>query len=350
MGKLDRIAEKLRGAAGAGGLNPARRYSRQRSSSGYNSEYVMADQLKKGLLEEYSGESLVNSTDFEKVNNDYGETLYLEELTGQTFTKPETSVKDILTDLKLVYGIGEVREERLKKDGYETIFDLEEHRKWGEKAKEVKQAFIGDSPVRGYNLLSRWKNLSHPSFIRLSGLFDRNQFAIVDIETMGLSNQPIFLLGLARPVDRGVVVHQFLAENPGKEIATLIQFAKKLDELDVVLTYNGKNFDLPYIERRLAYYGQRRKFSQPHLDLYLFTRKFLSDRTRNCQLGTIESSLLGIERKVDIPSALVPEFYNTYRRSGNPGPLIPILAHNRQDLLSLADLYRVVTEEALNGS
>lgn len=35
---------------------------------------------------------------------------------------------------------------------------------------------------------------------------------------------------------------------------------------------------------------------------------------------------------------MVPEFYTAYHRSGNPGPLIPILAHNREDLVSMVRL------------
>ena len=35
---------------------------------------------------------------------------------------------------------------------------------------------------------------------------------------------------------------------------------------------------------------------------------------------------------------MVPEFYETYLQSGNPGPLVPIVEHNREDVTSLAKL------------
>jgi len=267
----------------------------------------------------------------------------------KSFLTPDSSITDVLSDLKIVYGIGSVREKELKEKGFETIEDLMDHQKWGEKAEAVQKVF-NDELSRGYDLLRRWKSLSDSSFLQYSGLFDREQFAIVDIETLGLSNQPIFLLGLAHPGGSGMVVHQFLAEDLNQELATLMNFARHLDERDLILTYNGKNFDMPYIERRLAYYGQRRKFSHPHLDLYLFTRKFIGPGTRNCKLGTIERSVLGVKRDLDVPSARVPDFYTTSREEKNPGPLIPILAHNRQDLLSLADLYWELIEETLNGN
>jgi uncharacterized protein YprB with RNaseH-like and TPR domain len=36
---------------------------------------------------------------------------------------------------------------------------------------------------------------------------------------------------------------------------------------------------------------------------------------------------------------MVPEFYETYLRTQNCGPLVPIVDHNRQDVVSLALLF-----------
>jgi len=43
-----------------------------------------------------------------------------------------------------------------------------------------------------------------------------------------------------------------------------------------------------------------------------------------------------MEREDDVPSALVPDLYLTYRKKNNIGPLIPIIEHNRQDIITLA--------------
>lgn len=351
MGKLERIAKKIGKVRKASEANLSGKSNRKSLSSPYESQYSTARQLKEDLLKEYSGGNLLSETDFERISTDYGETLHLRELVDKSLVTPDSSRPDILSDLKLIYGIGSVREKDLKDEGYDTVEDLVDHEKWGEKAETVLNLFR-DELAGAYDLLRRWKSLSHPSFLRLSGLFEKKQFAIVDIETLGLSNQPVFLLGLAHPHpgDSGIVMHQFLAEDLNQELATLVNFSEHLDERELILTYNGKNFDIPYIERRLAYYGQRKKFPHPHLDLYLFTRKVLGHRTRDCKLGTIERSILGVERDLDVPSSMVPDFYSAYRKEKNPGPLMPILAHNRQDLLSLADLYRELIEEALHGN
>ncbi|MBS3736637.1 MAG: ribonuclease H-like domain-containing protein [Candidatus Bipolaricaulota bacterium] len=349
MGKLERIAKKIGKVRKASEANLSGRGRNKNHSSPYESQHSIASQLKEDLLNEYSGKDFLSETEFERISTDYGETLHLREAVDKSLVTPDSSRPEILSDLKLVYGIGSVREKELKEKGYDTVEELVDHEKWGEKAETVQDLFRGEL-AGAYDLLRRWKSLSHPSFLRLSGLFEKKQFAIVDIETLGLSNQPVFLLGLAHTGNSGMVVHQFLAEDLDQELATLINFSEHLDERELILTYNGKNFDIPYIERRLAYYGQRKKFPHPHLDLYLFTRKVLGHRTRDCKLGTIEQSVLGVERDLDVPSSMVPDFYSAYREEKNPGPLLPILAHNRQDLLSLADLYRELIEEALHGN
>jgi uncharacterized protein YprB with RNaseH-like and TPR domain len=65
----------------------------------------------------------------------------------------------------------------------------------------------------------------------------------------------------------------------------------------------------------------------------------------NCKLTTIEKHLFGIEREDDIPSGLVPEFYKIYTKTNNIGPLIPIIEHNRQDIITLAKIFSKLHEE-----
>ena len=306
--------------------------------------------MKEKLLEKYRGSDILDETEFSIIENDYGKTLHRVERINKPFKTPSTQPDDILSDLKLIHGIGKVREKELKKEGYTAVPDLVDHDRWGEKAASIVRLFREDDIKKAYGVLRKWKNLSDPDLVKLAGLLEKEDYAFVDIETMGLSNQPIFLLGIAHPVAAGILVHQYLAGDLNQEMATLVQFSRKLEELGLILTYNGMNFDIPYIERRLAYYGNRKKFSHPHLDLYHFTKRFLGEEVQNCQLNTIERSILGIDRELDVPSRLVPEFYKTYRESGNPGPLLPILAHHRQDVLSLADLFQKITEVTLDAS
>ena len=345
MGKLERIAKKLLSKTGVSDSGSGSD-SFSRIGPGKNDPYRM----KERLLEKYRDSDILDETEFSIIENDYGKTLHRVERINKPFKTPGTQPDDILSDLKLIHGIGKTREQELKEEGYATVPELIDHDRWGEKAASIVRLFRENDIQKAYGILRKWKNLSDPDLVKLAGLLEKEDFAFVDIETMGLSNQPIFLLGIAQPVAAGILVHQYLAGDLNQEMATLVQFSRKLEELGLILTYNGMNFDIPYIERRLTYYGNRVKFSHPHLDLYLFTKRFLGEEVQNCQLNTIERSVLGIERDFDVPSRLVPDFYKTYRESGNPGPLLPILSHHRQDMLSLAELFQKITEVTLDGS
>jgi uncharacterized protein YprB with RNaseH-like and TPR domain len=46
---------------------------------------------------------------------------------------------------------------------------------------------------------------------------------------------------------------------------------------------------------------------------------------------------------------MVPEFYETYLHTNNCGPLVPIIEHNKQDVVSLAMLFFRLLEEFHGG-
>ncbi|MBS3813279.1 ribonuclease H-like domain-containing protein [Candidatus Bipolaricaulota bacterium] len=350
MGELEEIAERLENVVMGYEAKQPEGKKDGRFSYPFDRGVDRANQLKERLLKKYEGCDIASETGLETLKTEYGELLYGEKAVEKKLQKPETSEKDILSDLKLIYGIGEVRERKLKERGYETVDDLLQHPRWGDRVSSLRERIGNQNPGRIYRVLSQWKRLSDPSFLTLSGMFRPRDFAFVDIETMGLSNQPIFLLGLAHPDGDLVRVHQFLARDPRQEVAALTAFTKHMDGRGLVLTYNGHRFDVPYIERRLEYYGINWEFTQPHLDLYRFAKDSLCRRTVNCKLGTVETSILGIERDLDVPSSQVPDFYRTFIEEENPGPLLPILSHHRQDMLSLVDLYKVLTEVKLDAN
>ena len=63
------------------------------------------------------------------------------------------------------------------------------------------------------------------------------------------------------------------------------------------------------------------------------------NRYPSLRLSAIEKEIFGIVREGDVCGQMVPEFYETYLKTGNCGPLVPIVTHNRQDVLSLAMLF-----------
>ncbi|KXA90002.1 hypothetical protein AKJ62_01900 [candidate division MSBL1 archaeon SCGC-AAA259D14] len=312
------------------------------------SDFERAQQLGEFLLKEYADTDLSEIIDCEIVQNEYGETYRRLEMVKECLDCSFSSKEEILSDLKLIRGIGPVTEEKLKEKGYKTIGELRSHEEWGDKAASIVELFDAPDPLELMKIILKWKSPTDSLVLNLSDLHDERDFAILDIETMGLSNQPIILFGLALPGENKVEIRQFLLKDIEQEMAALKEFKDTVEKRSAFLTFNGKSFDIPYIERRFQYYGLQHGFDHNHFDMYHFSRRAWND-VSNYRLNTLEREILGLNRSLDIPSSMVPGFYQNYREEGNPGPLIPILEHNKQDLLSLLELFREVGGEILDG-
>ncbi|MBM4241769.1 MAG: exonuclease [Euryarchaeota archaeon] len=250
----------------------------------------------------------------------------------------------ILSDLKLIYGIGESKERILKKDGYKTIGDLEGHPKFGQEAREFLKILDRADVTEMMEWLSNWVNQSHPLILFSSCFNETSDFIFLDIETLGLFRRPIILVGLAQIHDNRIIVNQYLSREIKEEKAVLSSFLSFIDEDSTFVSFNGKKFDIPYIKDRMAHHVVKGDLKKPHYDMLTFSRREWNENLPNCKLTTLEEHLFRIKREGDVPSALVPEFYQTYLETGNIGPLVPIIEHNRQDIITLARLFSKIHE------
>ena len=351
---LNRVASTLKQRSGSiqdmGILEPETRMKRfgNRFSEGsfYGFEYDQALRLEKKLIEEFDGESLENVIPGKVVSNEYGDCYQISDEHDLIFQQSsyEESRRLILSNLHLLYGIGPVREEALKKRGYNNIEDLRRHPVWCRSALEfltlIDAKEIG--PIQNW----LWRRLpkSHPLVHYLAGFCRAEDFAIVDIETLGLFGRPIILIGVAFPRKNKIYTNQILLRDISDEVGALWEFVSTLKAEQSFITFNGRSFDIPFIQQRLAFYGMDASLNHPHFDLLHFTRRALRSKLPNCRLETVEQ-YLGLKRGINIPSGLVPHFYQTYLKTRNIGPLIPILEHNKQDLLTLAHLFSKLYEE-----
>ena len=168
----------------------------------------------------------------------------------------------------------------------------------------------------------------------------------MDIETLGLSNVPIILLGIAEIKGKYIESNQYLLRNKEEEPALIEAYLTHIDEASVHVTYNGANFDIPFIRNRARYFGIDCKLDQTHFDLMYPARNLWKNVLPNCRLTTIEEHIFNIKRENDVPGAYVPDYYNAYSISKNIGPLVPIIEHNRMDIISLADFLMKIYEES----
>jgi hypothetical protein len=178
------------------------------------------------------------------------------------------------------------------------------------------------------------------------------ELLFLDTETTGLSRAAgtlVFLVGVGFfDADEGFVVEQLFLADPDDEPAMLAQLRGHLERARVLVTFNGRGFDVPLLHNRALLTRTPLPLDLPHVDLLPLGRKVFRSRTSDCRLKTLEREALGFERGEDIDGAEVPEIYLEYLRTGEPGRLDCVLHHNRIDIISLAPLLALVGEHVLD--
>jgi uncharacterized protein YprB with RNaseH-like and TPR domain len=308
----------------------------------FSSEYEAARQELERLLSRYHGRSFESVFHGTETVNDGGVCFVQESLHDLAFRSvdPGRFREDILQDLTMVRGIGPATRKKLNARGFGTIVDLLNHPRYRSGAEDVLSCLTAGDTAEIMDLIGGRHSKSHASILGTTGMHDPEDFVFFDIETLGLFSRPIILLGIGVIENGHLHVHQYLLRDIEEEQAALLATVDHLTgEHPALVTFNGKSFDLPYLADRLAYYGLGSPSAIPHYDMLHFSRRRWKGELPSLRLTALEKEILGISRNGDIPGAMVPEFYETYQRSGNCGPLVPIIDHNRQDVVSLALLF-----------
>jgi tetratricopeptide (TPR) repeat protein len=169
----------------------------------------------------------------------------------------------------------------------------------------------------------------------------------LDTETSGLAGGTgtyAFMIGVGYRTEEGFELLQFFMRDPSQESAILAALDELASHFDVVVTFNGKSFDIPLLNTRYTLNGLTPPFAPfQHIDLLHLARKLWRDRLPSRALGELENAILNVGRtREDVPGWMIPEMYFEYLRSGDARPLANVFYHNAIDILSLAALYNHV--------
>jgi uncharacterized protein YprB with RNaseH-like and TPR domain len=150
-------------------------------------------------------------------------------------------------------------------------------------------------------------------------LANMGKIAYVDIETTGLSkwSSDLTLLGIYDGITPSIYIN-------GKNLE---EAHAKLKEFDIVVTFNGKQFDMPFIEHHFSH-----QYDFVHLDL----RYMLKELGLAGGLKSIENQL-GICRDSDLQGVdgfEAVRLWHQYKR-GNEAALQKLLRYNEQDIVNL---------------
>jgi hypothetical protein len=186
-----------------------------------------------------------------------------------------------------------------------------------------------------------------------------------DVETTGLSGGAgtvAFLVGCGWFDGDAFRVRQFFLGGPAGEPALLRELGRIFDGATLLVTFNGRTFDVPLMETRWAFHRRSSPTDDlPHFDMLPPARRLWggirmerpvsllrapryggqvrpagSSDERSCSLTSLERSVLGFHRLGDVPGFEIPARYFHFLRTSDASAIEGVLDHNRHDLLSLA--------------
>jgi uncharacterized protein YprB with RNaseH-like and TPR domain len=173
----------------------------------------------------------------------------------------------------------------------------------------------------------------------IRSLVERPERALfIDTETTGLAGNMVFLLGAMRVVGDDIVLTQVLARDYREEPALLAAWREMAARAELLVSFNGKAFDVPILRDRVGLHRLEAVPERFHIDLLHHSRRRWRTVLPDCRLQTIEWQLCGRRRVGDIPGEEIPAAYHHFVRTGDSRDMLTVLHHNALDLLTLADI------------
>lgn len=181
-------------------------------------------------------------------------------------------------------------------------------------------------------------------FPRALNQISDKKVCFLDIETTGFSRKfnQIILIGFLYFDNSKTEVIQIFAGNKKDEKNLLSEFVKYISNFEVIITFNGDAFDIPFINSRLSYhsinYEIDKSLSIDILKVIRNNKNLLGLEKYN--LKAIEN-LLGINREDTISGKESIEMYYEYIKTKNNNIMDTILGHNYEDIYNLPKIIKI---------
>ena len=194
-------------------------------------------------------------------------------------------------------------------------------------------------------LLPYPKDFFFPSFLP-----DKEEILFFDIETTGLSpkSAQIYSIGLLLFKDTEMEIVQLFANSLSEEIEVLQGFQDYCKAKTQFISFNGKAFDTPFLEKSYSQYGLKSPITGlPQLDLF----KMIQSRRKFYQLPSYKlkecERFLGIQREDVYSGGELIYVYLEYLEQPTEKAKALLLQHNFEDLLYLPSLFSFFAYEEL---
>ena len=203
--------------------------------------------------------------------------------------------------------------------------------------------------IPDYGFLAQWARSN------LLTSQDFQNIIFLDAETSGLAGGAgtfAFMIGLGHFTETGFKLIQLFLRDPSQEHALLVTLDQILSAFDIIVTFNGKSFDVPLMTSRYILQKHPIPFQdKEHIDLLHLARRIWKNRLASRTLGNLETEILNLARtQEEVPGWMVPELYIEYLKTHDARPLAGVFYHNEIDILSLAALLNLLAKMLNNPS
>jgi len=189
------------------------------------------------------------------------------------------------------------------------------------------------------------KDFFFPSFLP-----DKEEILFFDIETTGLSpkSAQIYSIGLLLFKASEMEIVQLFANSLSEEIEVLQKFQEYCKAKTQFISFNGKSFDTPFLEKSYSQYGLKSPITGfPQLDLF----KMIQSRRKFYQLPSYKlkecERFLGIQREDIYTGGELIYVYLEYLEHPTKEAKTLLLQHNFEDLLYFPSLFSFFAYEEL---
>ncbi|AOT68677.1 ribonuclease H-like domain-containing protein [Geosporobacter ferrireducens] len=178
-----------------------------------------------------------------------------------------------------------------------------------------------------------------------TSFYANHRFIVFDIETTGLNAkyEKVILIGLMYIEEGQPVIEQYFCHHRKNEPLLLNKFSEKIRPYDLLISYNGNSFDIPFLNQRFHQNGITYQINKyKNLDLLRFARKYQQHlNLTDCTLKSVEKSI-GIHRKDTISGKESVELYKAYEKNPSLALKNKILLHNYEDIYYLGHCLQII--------
>jgi len=231
-----------------------------------------------------------------------------------------------------IKGIGKQKEEKLWNDGFQ------DHKVFLKNNKDL----IDDELYKAIQNSRNELSIGNPNYFydglgskeewRVYGNFV-NETAFVDIETTGLS--------AGSDIITTAIIHSPTKTYSFINGVNLNELVDVLNQYSVVVTYNGKTFDIPFIEKYF-----KTKINVAHLDLrYILSSLGYKGGLKRCEELLSLPVRAGLK---DVDGFMAVLLWNYYQETKDEKALETLLAYNFEDTVRLEWLMNEAFNQKLN--